>query len=73
MHRTYMGLSRQDLLGTVGLFVLSVQCSDQIYARHLYEEWSKSSGKHNPVYREDISRRNRPGHVGGHALSAGSQ
>ena len=68
-----MGLSRQDLLGTVWLFVLSVQYSDQIYARRLYEEWPKSSGKHNPVYREDISRRNRPGHVGGHALSAGSQ
>ena len=68
-----MGLNRQDLLGTVGLFVLSVQCSDQIYARPLYEEWSKSSGTHHLLCRGDASRRNRPGHVGGHALSAGSQ
>ena len=68
-----MGLSRQDLLGTVGLFVLSVQCSDQIYARRLYEEWPKSSGRHHLLYKEDVARRNRPGHVGGHALSAGSQ
>lgn len=73
MHRCYMGPALLDLLGTVGLFVLSVQYSDQIYARLLYEEWSKSFGRYNPLYRGDTSRRNRPGHVGGHALSADSQ
>ena len=68
-----MGLSRIVLLGNLPQQSLFALMSDLIYARPLYKEWSKFSGKPHLWYERVVARKNRPGHAAGRVLSTGLQ